>query len=372
MVFSSFSIFIPIFTFILIILLFVLLPRTSKKDFTQTSYTFYSRWYNYNNNRTVFIATPKSKKPANGWPYLIWLQFMDQDGNLQGWGADSIFGSGIVSNYQDIQSDNFRNIQEIMNYAISKNIKVISTGQLFWDSLFYRSCNTGIQTADDPTDPNNLCWNNGYNPDNLIFQQLFDKLKEGKPPFDVDYNKMGVFGYSVGAQFVSRMFNEFPTTSTSAAYTTNEGIYYPKINYAIMVGGGSYGCYDYNYTGRDSDVLPSNYIPCTDQVRGCCPHNYTEAIQYGTSLYTSLGGTSPHKAGVSPQSDHPPVLLLQTESDEAADPNASGNYYKIMNEGGASVYKNIIDSFAKTVPGNVHGVVDVQVPVAKQFLDLYN
>merc|ERR1711982_101962 len=104
---------------------------------------------------------------------------------------------------------------------------------------------------------------------------------------------------------VSRSINNFPTMRTTVSKQP-----FPKIKAAIMIAGGSYFCYSY------WDTPPANFLPCTDPDKaGCCPHNQTEAS---------------FDNGLISWEEHPPVLLLQTEHDDFADPQASKFYYDTM------------------------------------------
>ncbi len=92
---------------------------------------------------------------------------------------------------------------------------------------------------------------NGYWPgfDKQFFEALMTKVMDPQG-FDsantkintkMDYNNLFLFGYSAGANMVSRLINEFPDM-----YNTN-GVKFPTIKGAIVLSGGSYACYSEDY-----------------------------------------------------------------------------------------------------------------------------
>lgn len=347
-----------IFSLSLALLIYLYIYHYETDDFNQVKIVYKDIWKGNTNNRTVFIATPKKKRPENGWPYLIYLQFINQEGKLEWVGLQNYDGGVMVSKtvlrlLEEKSDTNFFNIQTVLRGAVNQGKKVICIGDFRDDYRFYGQCDylTGTLSADDII--NNLCWNNGDNPDVNIFNKLFDDLKTGVYPFDVDYNNMGVFGYSVGGQMISRIINSFPTM------TTDNGNNYPnKIKYAIMLGGGSHRCYDYPDI-NNPPTTPINYIPCDNKSIQCCPLDYTEDIYNGTNV-----------------ANRPPVLLLQTSNDKFADVNASTYYYNTVKNrlDVAGITNNIIyknqypNSDPKIINGTLHGMVDEQVNVAIDFL----
>ena len=70
----------------------------------------------------------------------------------------------------------------------------------------------------------NHCWNGGENPDTFVLKELFARIKSKElllpwygVEIELDYNKMGALGYSVGGHMVSRFVNSFPLMTFKAA-----------------------------------------------------------------------------------------------------------------------------------------------------------
>lgn len=152
----------------------------------------------------------------------------------------------------------------------------------------------------------------------------------------INYNKVGLMGYSAGAQIVSRCINEFPFMKT---YTNTP---FPAINVAVMIGGSSYYCYQYcDGTSTTKDTCKNQpediYGDCnnsTNKWTGCCPMTLTE-YNYDNNIL--------------PWKNHPPVILAQTKCDQFADPNGSVYYYKNLESHG-------VPSQLVTSLGNIHNL----------------
>ena len=145
-----------------------------------------------------------------------------------------------------------------------------------------------------------------------------------------------MIGYSVGANFVSRCINEFPFMKT---YTNTP---FPAINVGVMIGGGSYHCYQYcDGTEITKDTCKNQpkdiYGDCNNSKNkwtGCCPMTLTE-YNYDNNIL--------------PWKNHPPVILAQTKCDQLADPNGSVYYYKNLQLHG-------VPSQLVTSLGNIHNL----------------
>merc|ERR1712192_38242 len=153
-----------------------------------------------------------------------------------------------------------------------------------------------------------FCWNNTDNPDVGFHKALFAKIHDNSlvQGVKLDSSRMGMVGYSTGAQMVSRAINNYPYLQTAA------GVPFPEIKAALIIAGGSYHCYSYD----DLDKEPPNYLPCPFGNKvGCCPTNETESVyDYGKRDWNL----------------HPPTLLLQAKNDCYAAWDASKHYYSIM------------------------------------------
>ena len=137
----------------------------------------------------------------------------------------------------------------------------------------------------------------------LIFLILYKKPQSHVPPSSLNseeavkqlnFNRMAVVGYSVGAPMVSRFFESFHNLKLK------DGSPFPIPLAGIMISGGSMSC----YTG---DV-------------NTCPENTSE-ISYDM--------------GIIPWSKHPPVLLIQSINDTDAPhgkDGASQRYFEQLNK----------------------------------------
>ena len=139
---------------------------------------------------------------------------------------------------------------------------------------------------------------------------------------------------------------------------TPSGVPWPVARAAVMVAGGSLNCYNYapNFrwdwmtTDMHADHLPSNFLPCERPLTvGCCPTNKTEPR---------------FDNGLTPYSEHTPVLLMQTTQDDEADQHASRKYFNAMNNNGGV-------AFIVRVAGYRHGWTVSEVPPAVNFLTAY-
>ena len=260
----------------------------------------------------------------------------------------------------------YDNIMDVMHQTLKNGIKIICIGQFREDSMFYLDCAWPDAASTTDNIIKNICYNDGDNPDFEIFNLIFDDIHDKRKYLDdIDYSRIGLWGYSVGAQMVSRCIQSFPGKKTKKENP------YPAVKYGVMVAGGSYGCYDYKGMYVDPTLdPPQNCLPCkTPQPIGCCPHNYTEAY-YGKVEYTSPDGTDyPAVPGTLDMSNHPAVLLLQSKNDEWADANASKYYYDLVSQGGGKVWKNAYPATKpKTRRGNRHGIYKDQVGPAVRFI----
>lgn len=335
-------------------------------NFSQDVINYTNTWKGLNNDRTVYVATPNGPVPTGGWPCLVFFQFMDKNGVV-----DESQYSGIGSVVGGVQpastsNSNYNNIMSVMQQTLDNKIKIICMGQFADDSLFYSGCSYLKAPSSPATLVNNICFNNGDNPDFNILGMIFDDIiqKGNLHLSDINYDKIGLWGYSVGAQMVSRCIQSFPDMKTPS------GSPYPSVNYGVMLAGGSYGCYDYGEKALISGKRYQNYMPCRSPINlGCCPHNYAEQ-RYGQAKYKAPDGTVfDKKAGLELMKNHPPILLLQTTNDSYADPYASTYYYDLVKTGGGQVWKNAYPAKEpKLVSGNLHGLKASQVDPAVRFI----
>ena len=313
------------------------------------------------NDREAMVFLPTTPKPANGYPYVMYFSFMNYDGtspqttpNVPG--LYDLDLSAPCTTAGKCDGTRAIWIQMLLQLLLNQGIAVIMTTMVADDSYFYVTCDD--KDKDDLSDIYNICWN-GYNPDKLYLQKLFGLIAEGEAvpsvPSALDYHKCGLLGYSVGAQMVSRCYNEFPFLQTVPQRKP-----FPRIAAGMMVSGGSMHCYEYCNADPKSRLRgpsgalckrqPVNYEPCYDsEGLGCCPKDLTEPN---------------YDKGVLPWSIHPPTLLAQTENDSFADPNASAYYYDTLQ-------KHDVPSQLITGLGSNHNMFPAAIIPALDFFKKY-
>ena len=188
----------------------------------------------------------------------------------------------------------------------------------------------------------NMCWNNGNNPDKAYLDTVMYTLLSHR---HIDYDNMVLNGYSAGAQMVSAAMSIFPTELIHSYQSTQENqkktsvpssiVKYPKISGAFMIGGGSQYCYMDAGSGLRA---PSPMGQCGNSGYDCCPYNATEKIY--------MEGTLPYE-------QHPPVVMFQTQKDSNAAHDASIKYYNT-----AAAYN--FPAVLVTAKGKYHGLVEEQ------------
>jgi len=261
------------------------------------------------NVRKTSIAIPKVAPPPGGFPWLLY------------------FGFKVYHNGQEARKPERRKRAEAKDQCDTDDVgtpkfldslvyagyAVVVTSQWEWDTQFYvprpewYNCNSWQYSRGQGA---NGCWNDGKNPDVGYFKVLFDQIQDQFP--QLNYNRFGIYGVSVGSQMVSRSINNFWKLKTKKKRT------FPTIKSAIMNAGGSYRCYAYKGGAYGSQPPPANatgYLPCVDTSIGCCQHGFTEEA---------------YQDGPREWKDHPAVLMAQSQFDCYADPGASLYYYNSM------------------------------------------
>jgi hypothetical protein len=264
--------------------------------------------------KTTFIIPKNSNISSNSKvPYVIVYGFEQNNAYNFGWHLKNnktypIFTADLLSDGTSIYSDNdnitntktyFENIKQIVYSGIaiiglSNNFGTTNNGR--WTSKLY---DYGPYLPGKPKDlssvDSTLYWNNGDNYMNNYLKELMDYIYINP---DLDYNRCGLMGYSLGAQMISRFYQEFPTM------TTTNGIAFPNISCGIMIAGGSLHCFD--------DMSPNS-----------CPEDKTEPI---------------YDNGYRGWANHPPTLLTQNIPDSYSDQNASSNYFNVLAKNGVPCY----------------------------------
>ena len=186
--------------------------------------SFYKQYWARVDNRWTAIAIPTTKqRPKKGWPIVTYLMFMLAAGNSDGWGTATPGGLVPTKNIENSR----KSLRTVLYTLTQLGYAVLMTSEIASDSYFYAEC--------DSTDLNNICWNDGNNPDLPYFRELFTQIKNNTLIADekFDYDRFGVIGYSVGAQMVSRFMNNFPLLKLA------DGGKFPVIKAALMLGGGT-------------------------------------------------------------------------------------------------------------------------------------
>jgi hypothetical protein len=316
-----------------------------------------SSWYcgDLNSNtRAIAVTVPTTKAPSGGYPYVLSWQFMDSNGFSTGWKQDAIGGLAEMTlnggALTDDAGSGLASYMLMLKYIVSAGYVLVNISELVYDTEFWMECKPRSKSVDK------MCWNDGNNVDADALRVLFDKIKNNNliPNLNLklDYDNMAALGYSVGAQMVSRMINNFPFMKNLS------GEPMPTIKLGIMIGGGSYWCYNYdNQGGMDKKKLPSNYLPCANKDIGCCPNNRTE--------------DNYDKGGKLQNAPHPPVLLLQGEQDMFASWEASSNYFNLLSSRGDPVYRVTGPKLQELNYNGRHGVYACQIPSIVALLQLY-
>ena len=103
-------------------------------------WSFYNDTNTYNNSRQTAIALPRCKKmPKDGWPYVLYLDFMLANGKSDGWGDNDTTG-GMLSINPSITTKNELGLLELatlFNTLLIEGIAIVFTSELFSDSYFY-------------------------------------------------------------------------------------------------------------------------------------------------------------------------------------------------------------------------------------------
>ena len=298
--------------------------------------------------RHTAIAIPRcGNRPAAGWPVILYLQFMTPDGESEGWGKAGTSG-GILphSELKDSSLSSFGRValQNLLITLTGLGYALVMTSEWQDDSYFYAPCKSD--------DPNDICWNDQRNPDLPYLKSIFseihnDTLVDGTK---LNYNRFGIIGYSVGAQMVSRCMNDFPLLKLS------DGTPFPTINAAVMCAGGSLGCYSDTNNLDPCCIAPTCNDRCKESgkacVGWCCPSGVSEPNYDNGTLQWS---------------DHPPVMLLQTEKDSGADIYAWSKYFDTVSKESG----NKVDLYAVIAGGKRHGFCASQLNPTINFLKHY-
>lgn len=306
-----------------------------------------------NNKRAIAVTVPKTNAPPEGFPYVLCWQFMGLDGYGTGGWSDAIGGiAEMTKEGKELKDDAGTGLATYMlmlKYIVSAGYVLVNISEFVYDTEYWMECKTNNKSVDQ------MCWNKGGNVDADALKVLFDRIKNNNLipniKLKLNYNNMAALGYSVGAHMVSRMINDFPFMQTK------NGKPMPSIKLGIMIGGGSYWCYNYDGEGNETNSVPPSYLPCADKDEGCCPNNKTE------DNYDHNG------------KPHPPVLLLQGHHDMFASWEASSYYFNLLSSRGDPVYRVMgptLDSLKwDRGPEGRHGVYACQIPSIIALLQLY-
>jgi len=310
-------------------------------------------WYeikNKNKNRTVAIAIPKN---FNG-KYLMQFDFTVNYKKIGSMcnneylydGGGGVIDINIVNKYCKSKNGwayGFDKYQKYLHSQLQEGVAILSLTECDYDYGAYLP-------GKDPKDNNDctMYWNNEDNSDARYLKELFKNLycnnfvDENCHKLNIDYDNMSVLGYSVGAQMVSRVYNNFPTMKTNAD-SSGQLFNFPKIKFGIMIGGGTLFCYS---------EKKNNY--------NLCPENKTEPI-YDNNIVK--------------YDKHPYTLLIQSTKDSFADPLAAKKYYNsfpINLRGNKNKYSKNEKVYKTYSDSTIHGISsDIQVNDMIKFSKYY-
>ena len=265
-----------------------------------------------NKLKTTFIIPQNSTISNNGKiPYVIIYGF--EQNNAYNWGWPEtynrqypIFTADLLENGTSIYSDNnltntktyFETIKQIVYSGIAVIGLANNFGTKTDGTLTYTLYDYGPYLPGKPQDltriDSTLYWNNGDNFVNNYLKELMDYIYNND---ELDYNRCALMGYSLGAQMVSRLYNEFPSMYTKS------NIPFPNISRGIMIAGGTLYCFD--------DKSPNS-----------CPEGKTEPIYDNDNIWEK----------------HPATLLFQNIPDSYSDSNATTNYFNTLANHGVPCY----------------------------------
>ncbi|MDL1983159.1 MAG: hypothetical protein LWX54_03035, partial [Deltaproteobacteria bacterium] len=180
-------------------------------------------------------------------------------------------------------------------------------------------------------------WGIWPGPDAAFLRQLIDDMYDGhrfnlnnKNNNKLNMNKLVLGGYSSGAQFASRCYNEWPVL------TSFKGRKFPKIRAGWLLAGASYRCYD---------TLPNppkdqNKCGWTNAVKNIKDPNFPNIYpKYAPTrkFYINKIGCCPdtqvedrYDSGNVNWNNHPPIIITEPDNDMDADPQGSLTYYNHM------------------------------------------
>ena len=284
-----------------------------------------------------------SNPPREGWPFLIYFDFMSPTGLAQLWqGFPSDFTAGVSEERPKIglDGDAWYYLQTVFHGCLSKGIAVVCLSQAAPDTLRYMPSSSEAKAVGYDficDDSDHMCWTR-ENVDKTYMNEVITFLKRGLtaaggPNVSFDISRMSCMGYSVGAQMASRLLESYVDILPEGAL----------IKSVVLVAGGSLFCYSY----EDPDRLPPVFSPCAfaeDVNRGCCPNDITEP------RYLRSGAGKP------------PVLLLQAKDDHYADTAAAAKYIRAVQKVGGS------SACWVSYQGSLHGAYPAQAGVTVAFI----
>jgi hypothetical protein len=305
-------------------------------------YTQYLKYlWDGSRNRAVYVAVPTSPNPQmpdDGWPMVFGFDFI----SAAGFSSDSpTQPGGILEQYIDgnfIKDGEYGylSMMYLRQYMINSGFAVIMLSESEYDTEDMYECNLDNAAQAE-------CWNEGNNPDAQVMRVFFDKIHDNTllPGVKFNYERLAIYGYSVGANMCSRLINSFPFMET----TPNQ-YSFPRIRGAVLIGGASYHCYQFD---GEQDDIPANFKPCPTPYLGCCPTNAVEGN---------------YDDGKLDFSNHPPVCLVHTVNDEWAPTYGAEYYFNVLSSVGVPVYRIVGE-------GKRHGLLNSEIPYIIAFLQTY-
>ena len=264
--------------------------------------------------QSVIFITPYTKGPVAGYPFIMYFEFIDKDGCLEVYGLNTGYGGMIhQSALQNSESGThfnvLQNMQKVYENCIDNGIGLVIVPDYLYDVRNYMNCSgLGYNQPGNIDCNNNLCWNDGHNPDMYLINQILFNIKNSQNASNTQINpckwspdnnnnnashtmtvkknmenihfnieSIGIMGYSVGAHFVSRLIKEWINLKIWEILKVDEGMVGLKI--AILIAGGSYNCY---VTNAKDSYVDKNNKPISDPIKNCFPNASTSKFGYGT------------------------------------------------------------------------------------------
>jgi len=261
-----------------------------------------------NNDPTVYDAKtqyvifikPDIPVPKGGFPFIMYFEFIDKDGCLESYGENIGYGGMIhdtplIDSYSGKHFNVLQNMQKVYENCIDNGIGLVIVPEYIYDVRSYMNCSgLGFNYPPGSTNcDNNLCWNDGNNPDMFLINQILFNIKYWNNPnasainpckwspnnnynnssytmkvfgnmknINFNLSNIGIMGYSVSAHFVSRLIKEWQNLEIWKLIVESHS----RLSMAILISGGSYNCYRINankaYVNKKNEDITDDELYC--------------------------------------------------------------------------------------------------------------